>query len=222
MRLGVTPSPLQPRLKYCFEQLSIQRVEYQQVGRTTSGRWLGMWRTDGLRGALAAAVLVALCAATGVFQRAGDTSPLATELSRTVDEAEKALDSDARLAASIQRAGNVFLASRYTLAGGARTPLPANAQRSVMPNPASFAIPATSAQNPVAGIGSVAAGVGHLSVALDEDGHLRGIPLLLRYDDVGVPSLALLAARHSLHLGQNELRVQTEPQGIRMGGLHVV
>lgn len=267
-----------------------------------------MWRTDGLRGALAAAVLVALCTATGVFQwleyrvydaatsihtpaplpeiaiigiddasleslgngpwsrdvyaklidqlsaagaktivltpsfaepqsdrglaylrkmrdtmaRAGDTSPLATELSRTVDEAEKALDSDARLAASIQRAGNVFLASRYTLAGGARTPLPAYVHRSVLPNPASFAIPATSAQNPVAGIGSVAAGVGHLSVALDEDGHLRGIPLLLRYDDVGVPSLALLAARHSLHLGQNELRVQTEPQGIRMGGLHVV
>src|SRR3989338_3948840 len=48
--------------------------------------------------------------------RAGDTSPLATELSRTLDEAEKALDSDARLAASIQRAGNVFLASLYTLA----------------------------------------------------------------------------------------------------------
>src|SRR3990167_7718934 len=197
MRFGVTPSPRQPRLKYCFEQLSIQRVEYQQVGRTTSGGWLVMWRTDGWRGALAAAVLFALCAATGVFQwleyrvydaatsihtpaplpeiaiigiddasleslgngpwsldvyaklidqlssagaktivltpsfaepqsdrglaylrkmrdtmaRAGDTSPLATELSRTVDEAEKALDSDARLAASIQRAGNRFPAS---------------------------------------------------------------------------------------------------------------
>ncbi len=267
-----------------------------------------MWRTDGLRGALAAAVLVALCAATGVFPwleyrvydaatrirtptplpeisiigiddasleslgsgpwsrdvyarlvdqlsaagaktivltpsftepqsdqglahlrkmrdtiaRAGDTSLLAAELNRAVDEAERALDSDARLAASIQRAGNVFLAARYTLAGGARTPLPPYAHRSVLADPADFAIPAASAQYPIAAIGSVAAGVGHLATNPDEDGHIRRIPLLLRYDNVGVPSLALLAARHSLHLGQNELQVQAESRGIRIGGLQVV
>ncbi|KRD22181.1 serine/threonine protein kinase [Acidovorax sp. Root267] len=266
-----------------------------------------MWRTDGLRGALAAAVVVALCAATGGFQwleyriydaatsvttppplseiaiigiddaslaalgnwpwsrdvyaklidqlsaagakaivltpsfaepqsdrgltyirrmrdtiaRAGDTSLLASELNRAADEAEKVLDTDARLAASIQRAGNVFLASRYALAGGAHTPLPAYVHRSVFPAPGSFAIPATSAQHPIPGLGSVAAGVGHLSVVLDEDGRLRRIPLLLGYDNVGVPSLALLAARHSLHLGQGELRIQTEPHGFRMGGLQV-
>lgn len=277
------------------------------MGRTTSGRWLAIWRTDGLRAAFAAAALVALCAATGLLQRleyrvydvatsvstppplpeisiigiddasltalgsgswsrdvyaklidllsaggaktvvvtssfaepqadrglayirkmrdaiarTGDTSPLAAELNRTVDEAEKALDSDARLAASIQRAGNVFLASRYTLEGGARTPLPDYAHRSVVPDPAGFALSATSAQNPIPGIGSMAAGVGHLLVDLDEDGRLRRVPLLLRYENVGVPSLALLAARHSLHLGQNELRAEAGPQGIRLGGLQV-
>lgn len=153
--------------------------------------------------------------------RAEAPSLLATELSRSLDEAEKALDSDARLAASIQRAGNVFLAARYSLAGGARTPLPAYVHRSVLPDPAQFATPASSAQNPIAEIGSAAAGVGHLAFSLDEDGRLRRIPLLLRYDNVGVPSLALLAARHSLHLGQNELQVQAEPHGIRIGGLQV-
>ena len=59
--------------------------------------------------------------------RAADPSPLAAELARMVDEAHSAVDGDARLAASIQRAGNVFLTSRYALAGGAGTPLPAAA-----------------------------------------------------------------------------------------------
>ena len=277
------------------------------MGRTTSVRWLGRGRTEGLRGALAAAAMVALCGATGVLQwldfrvydaatritvppplpeiavigiddaslaslgsppwsrdlyarlidqlssagartialtpslaqpqpdqglaylrkmretlvRAADPSPLAAELARTVDEAEKALDADARLAASIQRAGNVFLTSRHALAGGAGAPLPAYAHRSVLPDPASLALAATSAQYPVPALGSVAAGVGHHTLVEDEDGRLRRVPLALRYDNVGIPALALLVARHSLHLGQDQLSTQTEPNSVRIGGLNI-
>ncbi|MBV7430683.1 MULTISPECIES: CHASE2 domain-containing serine/threonine-protein kinase [unclassified Acidovorax] len=266
-----------------------------------------MWRTDGFRGAVASAVVIALCAAAGVFQsleyrvydaassvatppplpeivivgmddaslaalgsapwsrdvyarlvdqlaaagaktivltpsfatpesdrgltyvrkvretlaRAGDTSPLAAELGRATAEAEQALDTDGRLAASIQRAGNVFLASSYALAGGKATPLPPYAHRSVLPDSGSFATPATSARHPIAELGSVAAGIGHLSMEADDDGRVRRIPLLLRYDGVAVPSLALLATRHSLHLGPNEIRTQDEPRGVRVGGLHI-
>lgn len=277
------------------------------MGRTTSGRRLGIWRTEGFRGALIATAVVALAAATGVLQslehrlydaatsvavpqplgeiaiigiddaslatlgpwpwprdvhaklidqlsaagaksivltssfaepqsdrgltyirkvrealaRAGDGSPLAAELNRTTAEAEQALDTDAALAASIRRAGNVFLASRYALTGGTRTALPAYAHRSDVPAPAGFSVPATSTQYPLAAIGAAAAGVGHNLAQAHDDGQVREIPLLLQYDNVAVPSLALLVAAHSLHIGQNELRVADDRSGVRMGGLHI-
>jgi len=280
------------------------------VRRSNSGRWQGIWRTDGVHATLAAAVVVALFAASGALTwlehrvydaatrvaspaplaeiaivglddaslaavpalhtrggvrdayarliehltdagaktivltpsfaeaqseaglayarrirdaigRAGDTSPLATELNRIAGEAEKALDSDGRLAASITRAGNVFIASRYALSGGTSTPLPPYAHRSAVPDPGAFATAATTAQHPIAAIGSAAAGVGHVATLQDEDGAVRRIPLLLRYDHVGVPALALLAAAHSLHLGQNELQALESHRGVRLGGLRV-
>ena len=156
-----------------------------------------------------------------VLARTGDASPLAAELNRTIAEAEQALNTDALLAASIGRAGNVFLASRYALTGGTRTALPAYAHRSVVPAPAGFSVPATSAQYPLATIGAAAAGVGHDVTPADDDGRVREIPLLLQYDNVAVPSLALLVAAHSLHLGQKELRAADDRSGVRMGGLHI-
>jgi len=152
--------------------------------------------------------------------RAGDASPLAAELDRVAVEAEKALDTDARLAASIQRAGNVFLSSRYALTGAPR-PLPPHEHRSVLPDPGAFALAARSAQHPIAVLGSAAAGVGHLFLEADDDGQVRQLPLLLRYDNVAVPSLALLAARHSLHLGPAEVQVQGSPPGLQLAGLPI-
>lgn len=153
--------------------------------------------------------------------RAGDTSPLAAELDRVATEAEKTLDTDARLAASIQRAGNVFLASRYALTGTPR-PLPPHEHRSALPDPGTFALPARSAQHPIAALGAAAAGVGHLFAEADDDGHVRQLPLLLRYDNVAIPSLALLAARHSLHLGPAEAQVQGSPPGLQLAGRTIV
>lgn len=156
-----------------------------------------------------------------VIARAADPSPLAAELTRTAEEARKALDTDARLAASLERAGNVFLASRYALAGGSPTPLPAYARRSVVSDPGVFATPATSAQHPIATLGAAAAGVGHWSSVQDSDQHVRRIPLLLRYDNVGIPSLALLAARHSLHLSPDDRHADTGARGLRISGLPI-
>lgn len=153
--------------------------------------------------------------------RASDAPPLAAELDRVAVEAEKMLDTDARLAASIQRAGNVFLASRYTLAGIA-TPLPAHERRSTLADPGAFAMPVQSAQHPIATLGAVAAGVGHLFAEADNDGRVRQLPLLLRYDNAAIPSLALLAARHSLHLGIAEARSQREGGVLELAGLPIV
>ncbi len=153
--------------------------------------------------------------------RAGEGSPLAAELSRTTDEAEKALNIDARLAASLARAGNVLLVSRYALSGTGTTALPDFAHRSALRDPGAMAVPATSASYPVATIGSAAAGVGHWTAVPDGDGRVREIPLVLRHDGVGVPAVALLAAAHSLHLGFQDLRIQDAPRGVWLGGVQV-
>ena len=149
-----------------------------------------------------------------------EATPLTAELGRVVGEAEAALDGDARLAASIQRAGNVFLASRYESTGAA-APLPAYVRRSTAPDPGAAATTLQSAQHPIPSLGAVAAGVGHVYAEPDNDGRVRQIPLLLRYDSVGVPSLALLAVQHSLHLGLDDLRALDASEGLRLGGLNI-
>jgi len=151
---------------------------------------------------------------------AGEGTALTAELGRVVGEAEAALDGDARLAAAIQRAGNVFLASRYE-STGASAPLPSYVRRSTVPDPGVAATPVQLARHPIASLGAVAAGVGHVYVEPDQDGRVRQVPLLLRYDSVGVPSLALLAAQHSLHLGLGDLRVTDAPGGLRLGALNI-
>lgn len=149
-----------------------------------------------------------------------EATPLTAELGRVVGEAEAALDGDALLAASIQRAGNVFLTSRYENTGAA-APLPAYVRRSTAPDPGAAATTLQSAQHPIPSLGTVAAGVGHVYAEPDNDGRVRQIPLLLRYDNVGVPSLALLAFQHSLHLGLGELRALEASEGFRLGGLNI-
>ena len=149
-----------------------------------------------------------------------EATPLTAELGRVVGEAEAALDGDALLAASIQRAGNVFLASRYENVGAA-APLPAYVRRSTAPDPGTTATTLQSAQHPIPSLGTVAAGVGHVYAEPDNDGRVRQIPLLLRYDSVGVPSLALLAVQHSLHLGLGDLRALDASEGLRLGGLNI-
>jgi len=151
---------------------------------------------------------------------AGDGSPLAAELNRVAMEAESALDTDARLASSIQKAGNVLLASVYTPSGKPAA-LPAYVSRGTLPDPGAYATAVQSAQHPIAALGSVALGVGHLHTVADRDGAVRQVPLVLRYGDAGIPSLALLAARHSLHLGADDLRIQASPPALRLGGLEV-
>ena len=114
----------------------------------------------------------------------------------------------------------MFLASRYENVGAA-APLPAYVRRSTAPDPGTTATTLQSAQHPIPSLGTVAAGVGHVYAEPDNDGRVRQIPLLLRYDSVGVPSLALLAVQHSLHLGLDDLRALDASEGLRLGGLNI-
>ncbi len=276
------------------------------MGRKTSARWLEIRRTDGFWSALAAIVMVALAAVTGMTQRAelalydaastattpplselaiigiddaslaslgswpwprdvhaqlidqlalagaktivytpffteppsdrglayvrkiqgtlataGDESPWKAELQRLTANAEIALNTDARLAASIQKAGNVLLASRYATVG-APQPLPPHVYRSTLPDPGLYAVPVQSAVHPLGLIGSGAAGVGHMHALVDADGQVRQVPLLLHYNNRGILSLALQATLHSLRLGTTDLSIQSPPShGMRLGALEV-
>lgn len=127
---------------------------------------------------------------------------------------------DARLAASLQRAGNVVLVSQYALTGPA-APLPSYVRRSVLADPGEHAVPAISGQHPSAALGAVASAIGHLQLTPDPDGVLRKMPLLLAHDKAGVPSVALLAALRSLQLGQTDLRLQATAPWLRLGSLGI-
>jgi eukaryotic-like serine/threonine-protein kinase len=142
---------------------------------------------------------------------------------KLIAEAEQALDSDARLAASMARAGNVLIPSVFRLGepqGRPDQPLaPALLKHAIDENGA-FSVPSVSAQQPIAVIGNVAAGVGHLNLDADGDGTVRRDPLLVNYYGKAVPSLALLAAASSLNLAPSDIRLNAG-ESVQIGRLKV-
>jgi CHASE2 domain-containing sensor protein len=145
------------------------------------------------------------------------------QLGELIAEAEVALDTDSVLASSIQRAGNVLLPSKYDLGdplGNADAPLPPYALQSTVDDPSGFSISALRGYQPIASIGSVAAGVGHLNQLQGLDGVVRYEPLLVNYYGKAVPSMALLAAAKSLNLSANDIRLNVG-RSVQIGNLKV-
>ncbi|MES2940123.1 MAG: CHASE2 domain-containing protein [Pseudomonadota bacterium] len=131
-------------------------------------------------------------------------------LAKLMTEAEEALDSDGKLAASIGKAGNVLLPSVYLIGepqGNADKPLPAAVARDAVDEKTGFSVPAVRGQFPLEALGNAAAGIGHLNQLGDSDGAVRSDPLLVNYYGKAVPSMALLAAMKSLNLGPGDLKL---------------
>jgi serine/threonine-protein kinase len=140
-----------------------------------------------------------------------------------IAEAETALDTDAVLAASMQKAGNVLVPSVFTLGeqqGNADSPLPAFALKSALNDANGFSINATRSQQPIALIGNAAAGIGHLNQLLDVDGAMRVEPLLVNYFGKAVPSISLLAALKSLNLNTSDIQLHPG-ESVQIGKLRV-
>ncbi|NVO04873.1 MAG: CHASE2 domain-containing protein [Rhodoferax sp.] len=145
------------------------------------------------------------------------------EIGKLIAEAETALDTDAVLAASMQRAGNVLVPSVFTLGeqqGKPDSPLPDFALKSALADANGFSISAVRAQQPIALLGNAAAGVGHLNQFLDVDGAVRVEPLLVNYYGKDVPSIALLAALKSLNLGAGDIKLNPG-ESVQLGKLRV-
>ncbi len=152
----------------------------------------------------------------------GDGSAQGAALNQVIAEAERALDTDAVLAASVANAGNVLVPSVFALGepqGNPDKPLPDFALKSAIKEQG-FSIPAISAQMPIESIGKAAAGIGHLNQMQDVDGAVRMEPLLVNYYGNSVPSMALLAAARSLNLGPTDVRLNPG-ESVQLGKLRV-
>ena len=140
----------------------------------------------------------------------GEASQSNAQIRSLVSQAQSALDTDAALAASLQAAGNVLLPSLFTLGevqAKSAPPLPGFAQKSAMDALGTFSVPAVQTRQPIALLGDAAAGVGHLTAPADADGAVRAVPLLVNFSGKAVPSLALLAALHSLNLQVSDIKL---------------
>ncbi len=146
------------------------------------------------------------------------------QLVQVIADAETALDTDARLATSMARAGNVILPSVYRLGeplGRPDQPLPAHALKSTLADAPGFSVAALSGQQPLEIFGQPATGVGHLNQVPDVDGYIRREPLLVNFHGRAVPSIALLLAAHSLNLGVADIRLDPAQSIVQLGKLRV-
>lgn len=150
-------------------------------------------------------------------------APVLEDAQKLIADAEQALDTDAKLAASIGRAGNVLVPSLFRLGepqGKPDKPLSAAVLKNAIDENSAFSLPSVSAQQPIEAIGNAAAGVGHLNLDSDLDGTVRRDPLLVNYYGKAVPSMALLAAAKSLNLGSADIRLQVG-ESVQVGKLRV-
>jgi CHASE2 domain-containing sensor protein len=144
-------------------------------------------------------------------------------VNKLLGEAEQSLDTDAKLADSIGRAGNVLLPSVFQLGepqGNPDKPLPAAVAKSSVNEKEGFSVPALRGVYPIDSIGNAAAGIGHLNQANDVDGAVRQEPLLVNYYGKAVPSMALLAAAKSLNLDAKDIK-PIAPDTVQVGKLRV-
>ncbi|MDP1564861.1 MAG: serine/threonine-protein kinase, partial [Polaromonas sp.] len=148
---------------------------------------------------------------------------LAEELGKVIAEAELALDTDAKLGASMARAGNVLVPSVFVLGepqGRPDSPLPDYALKSAVAEQNNFSLPAVRGQQPIGVIGNSAAGIAHLNQLPDVDGAVRQEPLLINYFGKAVPSMGLLAAVKSLNLDAADIRLN-HGESVQIGKLRV-
>ena len=160
-------------------------------------------------------------------------SPEAFELSAMLKEAQFALNTDEKLAATIKQSNNVVIAMPFTIGeplGNPDKPLPVYVQKNALPKIVDrvgaeengfLPIPTLSALSPIPMIGEVAAAIGHLNAAPDLDGGIRAEPLVLSYYDQYYPSLSLQVAAQYLNLKPNDIEVRLG-EGVKLGKLNII
>lgn len=150
------------------------------------------------------------------------------EVAALLQEAEQALNVDARLADSYGKAGNLLLPMLFDLGeprGKQDKPLPEfitkNKLGAAPAGGGDLTIPAAAMnQMQIEDIGKAAAGIGHLNANVDVDGGIRAEPLVVRFFDQYYPSLSVLLAAKSLNLSVSDIKVRPA-EGISIGNLRI-
>ena len=132
-------------------------------------------------------------------------------VTKLLADAEQTLDTDAKLAASMAKAGNVLIPSVFKLGEPLGRPdrdLPIAVAKDAIADKFAASLAAERGQFPIEVLAEAAAGVGQLSQSPDPaDGSVRTDPLFVNYYGQAVPSLALLAAAKSLNLAPQDIRL---------------
>ena len=145
------------------------------------------------------------------------------KLEKIISEAELALDSDAILANSMAKAGNVLVPAYFDLGEPQGKPdkgLPAYVLKNAIDENTGYSFPAVKEQHPIEAIGVASAGIGHLNQFPDVDGAVRQEPMLVNYFGKAVPSMALLASIKSLNLTPADIKLNAGTS-VQIGKLRV-
>jgi len=147
-------------------------------------------------------------------------------------EAEQALNTDAKLAASLENAQNVVLAMVFYLGNPRGNPdeeLPPyvlkNSINQVRDRVAAqssglYPIASIDALPPIAEIGQFASAIGHLNTLPDIDGGVRSEPLVLLHYGRYFPSISLQIAAKSLNLDVDDIRINLA-ESVELGSLTI-
>jgi len=170
-----------------------------------------------------------------------DTSPLKTRVSEELDDhierlaaAEAVLDTDKKLADSVQLASNVVLPMQFIPGAAPGLPdetLPEYVREHKLPennviddastNPdKQTPLQMVDAFAPISTVGEAASGIGALVSTPDVDGGIRSEPLLVNYYGEYYPSMALLLAAKSLNLTVNDIKA-IFGKGVSLGRLRI-
>src|SRR5688572_6492283 len=148
------------------------------------------------------------------------------EIGKLLAEASIALNSDVRLSASMNKAGNVLVPilfdgiSTQPQPGKPDKPLPAYVSASTIggfTGAGGQFLSGASAQIPIDTIGVSIAGVGHLNSLIDEDGGVRFEPLVIDFYGQQYPSMSLMLAAKSLNLTSKDVKVALG-ENVKVGG----
>jgi eukaryotic-like serine/threonine-protein kinase len=148
------------------------------------------------------------------------------DIGKILVEASVALNSDVRLAESLKKAGNVYVpmvfgeSSYSPPQGKPNAPLPEYVTKNTIGGSSGSDggfLYGISSLVPIEGIGTAAAGIGHLTSVIDEDGATRYEPLVIDYYGQQFPSLALVLAARSLNLTSKDIKVKLG-ESVSVGG----
>ncbi len=144
-------------------------------------------------------------------------------------EAEDALNTDRRLAESIQKAGNVILPLYFPATldpplSKPDKPLPdyvtKNAVSGAGQGSGEFTYADAGGGYPIEEVGKVAAAIGHLSQIPDDDGGSRHEITVIDYFGQQYPSFAMQVAAKSLNLGAKDIKVNIG-ESVSLGNLRI-